>query len=170
MPYAPERTAPGSAEICPAFTSHFTWVAKQVSTGSFAVSTTYFKRFLTWPPPSSPCSKQRITLPFNSSLCSFRIFASVSSMAVWASWPQAWDTPSFLDTQILSLHRFFGFSGIGSASISARRSTVFPGLPPWIWPMMPPSGICTYSIPMESSSLQINFSVSNSSPATSGFS
>ena len=169
-PYAPENTAPGSAEIVPVGTSHFTCVAIQVSIFNFIVSTAYGSRFLIFPPASSPRSKRRTILPFKSSLFSFKIFASARSIAVWASCPQAWEIPSFLEMQTFSFVRFVLLSLIGSASISARRRTVFPGFPPWICPIIPPSGTTTYSIPSASSSEAIYFTVSYSTPLFSGYS
>ena len=57
---------------------------------------------------------------------------AVSSMAVWLSWPQACMTPGTAEAKS---HSFS--SCIGSASISARRSTVLPGFLPPMKPTVP---------------------------------
>ena len=61
-----------------------------------------------------------------------RIFAAPSSIAIWASCPQACIFPSFSEAKGSPV-----FSTEGSASISARSITTGPGLPPLIVPMRP---------------------------------
>lgn len=52
---------------------------------------------------------------------SFSIFAAVSSMAVWKSWPQAFASVPVEQVKLSPLS-----SGMGGASISARSRSVLP--------------------------------------------
>ena len=79
------------------------------------------------PSPSSPGWNIRITWPGKSPRRSWRRRAAPSSIATWVSWPHACIAPSTSDVNSSPVS-----SWSGSASMSARRRIVGPGMPPSI--------------------------------------
>src|SRR5829696_6200145 len=83
---------------------------------------------------SSAGWNKRSTRPGSSSLISSSNHPAPTSIAVWASCPQACITPSTFETKECSFS-----SCMGNASRSALRATVLPGLPPSTTPSTPVS-------------------------------
>src|SRR5436190_16428485 len=75
--------------------------------------------------PSSPGWNMNRTVPASESRFAHSRRAADASIAVCVSWPQACIVPATVDLNGTSVS-----SGIGSASMSPRKSTVRPGLPP----------------------------------------
>ena len=105
------------------------------------------------------------TLPCKLSFSSLSIIAAPKSPATWPSWPQACIIPSIFD-----LYSTSACSCIFNASISALRSTVFPGYLPSINPTTPVLATFFWTfIPSFSSSSIIIFDVVNSLKPSSGY-
>ncbi|MNV50748.1 hypothetical protein D3C71_1427740 [compost metagenome] len=90
-------------------------------------------------PPSSAGWKMNTTVP-SKLRCVDKYCAAPSSMAVWPSWPQPCMRPLMVDLCAKRL-----CSGMGSASMSARRPIIFLPLPARNTPTTPvfPSPVCT---------------------------
>ena len=87
------------------------------------------------PAPSSPGWNINLTRPANRSRISDRSRAAPTSIAVWASWPQAWARPCSTEQKSSPLS-----SVMGRASVSARSRTVAG------WPLPSPSRSATTEV------------------------
>ena len=154
---------PGSSDTRPDASSGHTCMPNAASTPSSAPSSIMSRAPI---PTSSEGWKRTFTVPRSSCRFAARIFAAVSSIAMWLSCPQACMTPGF------SLAKGSPVASvIGSASISDRRRIVFPGRSPLIVPSVPWGRLfpqLRHSIPSASSSARIAAEVFSSFPLSSG--
>src|SRR5690606_2835885 len=162
-------TAPGATSIWPTGISAAMWSPKTASIGgSFNTPAAIIGLA-----PPVPCSsdgwKRTFTVPENWSRRSTSKRATANWIAVWASWPQACMTPSVWDLYSTSFS-----SWIGSASISARISTLRPGpgFVPRMTPVTPVIAMPVWmsSTPSVSRRWRTNSAVLNSWKPGSGFS
>ena len=90
--------------------------------------------------PSSAGWNTSITSPGNVSRIATSALATPSRIPVWASWPQACITPTVSPRYCAVALEANGRplrSATGSASMSARRAILGPGLPPWMIAVTP---------------------------------
>ena len=120
----PLMRTPGCTLTAPQGRLGATWTAKAVSTPSSIPASS---RARPAPANSSAGSNTSRTRPGRASRSSHSRAAAPSSMAVWASWPQACITPGTREAKGRPVA-----SWMGRASMSARSSTVGPGRPPEI--------------------------------------
>ena len=95
--------------------------------------------------------------------------ATVSSVAVCPSCPQAWHTPGFPETSGFLPLKLHSSSWTGRASMSARSSSVLPGRPVSSSASVPLSSTGVVSRPSAASSCRMKAAVCRSSPEGSGF-